>query len=146
MPKHWLYYIALCMPLVFRVLILNTGFVNWLWYNNYPNAYYFFSALAVNPSFLTFVGGWALPVFVFTIISFWVMEMAHGDDHIEHHFILLPVMYVPFSIVGDFLVTLQFNPMNLFAHPVIIIPFGYLYIGMWEVFIRVMSRLNLVME
>lgn len=147
MPKTWLYYIALCMPLIMRVMIMNTTFTDWLWYHGYESSYYFFSNLSVNPTFLKFIGGWPLPVFVITVISFWTLEQSYSDDEevLEYQFWLLPIMYVPFTVIGDFLITRELHAMNLFAHPVVIIPFGYMYVFMWSVFMRVMSRFRLVM-
>lgn len=135
------------MPLVMRVLVLNTTFTDWLWYHGYEQQYYFFSSLSVNPSFLLFIGGWPLPVFILTVIAFWAIETGHNDDDemFEHQFWLLPLMYVPFTVVGDILLTREFHLMNLFAHPVVIIPFGYVYVLMWSIFIRVMYRFRLVM-
>ncbi len=146
MRKTWLYYVALFMPLILRVLVLNTGFVDWLWYHQYTDSYYFFSNLSVNPSFLRFIGSWALPAFIVTVMSFWLMESnLEDEDTITHQFLLLPIMYIPYSIIAEFIETLKFNGMNLFAHPVMIIPFGYIYIGMWIVFIRVMERFKLIL-
>lgn len=147
MPKNWLYYIALILPLALRVLLLNTNFTDWLWYHGYKDSYYFFSELSVNPRFLQFIGGWPLPVFIITVISFWTIEAAQSEDDeaLAHQFLLLPLLYVPFTVIGDFLVTLQFHPVNLFTHPVVIIPFGYMYIFIWVVFIHAMYRFKLVM-
>jgi hypothetical protein len=145
MPKTWLYYIALCMPLLLRVLLLDTSFMSWLWYHDYKDSYYALSALSVNPSFVQFIGGWALPCFVITVMSFWLLESFHDDeDTLMHQFLLVPLMYIPFTIITDFIVTLNFNPMNLFAHPVVIVPFGYIYIGIWLVFIKTMHHFRLV--
>jgi hypothetical protein len=146
MPKIWLYFIALCFPLFVRVLVLDTSFTSWLWYHGYKDSYFFFSTLSINPMFLKFIGGWALPAFVVTVMSFWLMESFQEDDEIiAYQFLLAPLMYVPFTIICEFISTLAFTPMMLFSHPVVIIPFGYIYVAVWLVFIGVMERCHLVM-
>jgi len=143
MPKTWLYFIALILPLVVRVLILNTGFVDWLWYQHHEGAYRLLSELKTQPQFLAFIGGWPLPVFIVTIICWWNIE--EGDDAIPAQFLLLPLAYVPFTIIGDALVTGTFEESNLYIHPLVILPIGYIYVFTWTIFIWVLDKLRLVM-
>jgi len=143
-PKMWFYYIALIFPLVLRVVLLNTGFIDWLWYQQHVEAYNFLSALRVQPLFLEFIGGWPLPIFIVTVLFYWQME--EHDDGIPLQFLLLPIAYVPFTIVGDILVTAEFHVSNLWIHPLIIIPIGYIYIFSWAIAIWVLDKLRLVMS
>jgi hypothetical protein len=142
MPKTWLYYFALVLPLIFRVLMLNTDFINWVWYGGYQQTYNFLAALKVQPQFLTFIGGWPLPVFILTVICWWQMD---DDDGIPAQFLLLPLAYVPFTIVGDILLTAHFDETNLYIHPLVIIPIGYVYVFAWTIFIWLLEKLRLVM-
>ena len=144
MPKAWIYYIALIFPLVLRVLVLNTPFVDWLWYHGYHDSYYIFSALRVNPMFLEFIGGWPLPVFIGTVWLYWFMD--EEFDAVPKQFLLLPLVFVPFSIIGTALANLSFDPATLYTHPLAVIPAGYLYIMPWVVLVWALAKCRLVME
>lgn len=143
MPRTWIYYIALALPLVFRVLILNTGFVEWLWYHDHQDAYYALSNLSVNETFLEFIGGWALPVFIITVYSYWTIDQ--DVDAISSQFLMLPIVYVPFTIVANILTHWTFDGSLFYIHPLIVIPAGYVYVFPWVAFVWVFSKLRLVM-
>lgn len=144
MPKAWIYYIALILPLLFSVLVSSTFFTNWLWYAGYEDMYYFLTALSVNPMFLEFVGGWPFVVFVGTVICYWRMDEDH--DAIDKQFFLLPLVYVPFSIIGTALTNLSFDASTLYSHPLVIIPGGYMYLLPWILFVWVFTKLRLLVE
>jgi hypothetical protein len=143
MPKSWLYFLALASPLIFRVVVLNTGFVDWLWYQQDYAMYEMFNNLRFQPQFLQFVGGWSLPLFIITIFSYWLAE--HDEEGISDQFLMLPIAFVPFTIIGDILLTQQFNASNLYVHPLIVIPAGYIYVFAWVILIRVLDKMRLVM-
>ena len=144
MPKAWIYYIAVFIPFVVSVVIAHTGFVEWLWYNGHEDAYYFWSALRVNPMFVDFVGGWPLPVFICTVLIYWSMEA--DADTMSKQFLLLPIVYVPFSIVGNALSRFTIDTSTLYAYPLVLLPAGYLYILPWVCFIWIFTKLHLVTE
>jgi hypothetical protein len=144
MPKAWIYYIAVLFPLVIRVLVLDIGFAEWLWYRGHEDAYYFFSNLATNPLFLDFLGGWPLPVFVATVLCYWTMDEDH--EAIPTQFLLLPIVYVPFSIIGNALSKLTFDVTTLYSHPLVLIPAGYLYLVPWIMFVHVFCKLRLLVD
>jgi len=142
MPKVWLYYIALVLPLVVRVLTL-TFFTDWLWYHHYEKAFYFLSSLSVQPQFVQFIGGWAYPVFVGTVICRWVMD--EDGESLPLQFLMLPLVYAPFAIVGEVLTHAEFHASMLYTFPLVIIPFGYIYVFAWVIFIWVVEKLRLVL-
>lgn len=144
MPKAWLYVFALVLPVILRVLLVELGMHEWFWYNGYENAYNVLARLRVSPLFLALIGGWALPVYVITVISYWVMD--YDDETIGMQFALLPLGYVPFAIAADILKHMAFNPAVLITYPFVIIPFGYLYIAMWFVLIWILAKLRIVAE
>lgn len=144
MPKTWLYYIALILPLALRVLILDLGFAAVI-DNFHPiGLYALCTALKNEPLFMTFIGGWPYPVFVATVISWWVMD--EDSDHIPHQFLLLPLIYVPFTVLGDILLSGgEVRTTNFFVYPLLILPFGYVYIFAWVVIIWLLEKLRLVL-
>jgi hypothetical protein len=123
--------------------MFDTGFVEWLWYQHHEQAYYTLSELRVQPSVARFVGGWGLPLFVFTVGCYWQME--EDPDSIPHQFLLLPFVYVPFVIAADYLFKHEFYASSLFSYPLLILTFGYLYIFAWAIFIWVLEKLRLVL-
>lgn len=143
MPKTWLYFLALGLPLVLRFLMFNTSFVEFLWYQHHEDAYYFLSSLRVQPTFVSYIGGWALPLFVFTVGCYWQME--EEFDSLPQQFLLLPFVYIPFVIAADFLFNQHFETASLYSYPLIILPFGYLYVFVWVIFIWFMEKLRLVL-
>lgn len=144
MPKAWIYYIALLLPLVIRLVLVNTLFLNWLWYAGYEEAYYYLSTLSVNPMFQEFAGVWPLTIFVGTVYTYWFMDEDY--DAIPKQFLLLPLVYVPFSIIGTTLVNRAFEASMLFTHPIVIIFGGYLYVLPWVLFVWVFCKLHLLVD
>lgn len=142
MPKTWLYFIALTLPLIFRVLLLDIGVVEWFWYHGYENTYYFLRDLRANSYFQEYWGDWPLPIFVMTVIVYWMADF--DEEAISRQFLLLPIVYVPFSVIGTMLVSREFDVTLLYLHPLVLIPTGYLYILPWVVFVWVFDKLGLV--
>lgn len=141
MPRSWLYYIALLFPLVLYFLVTYTGFVEWLWYHGYQRMYYILAGLRVQPQFQAYLGGWPFPIFVGTAVCFWAM---HGEDGIPEQFIMLPLAYVPFHIIGRALVNFTLDVGDFYTHALVILPFGYVYVLLWVAFIKVMDKCRLV--
>jgi hypothetical protein len=142
MPKHWLYHIALFIPMISGILVYHTGFVEWLWYQGHEQGYYTLAGLRENPLFKEFMGGWALPIFIVIIGGWW-----HIDEHADHgdQFLLLPLLFVPVAIIVHCVSTMTFQPSVLYYYPLLIIPFGYLYILCWVVCVWVFEKLHIVM-
>jgi hypothetical protein len=82
-------------------------------------------------------------LFIITIFSYWLAE--HDEEGISDQFLMLPIAFVPFTIIGDILLTQQFNASNLYVHPLIVIPAGYIYVFAWVILIRVLDKMRLVM-
>ena len=143
MPKTWLYFIALGMLLVGRALLLNVGFVEWLWYSGHEQLYYTLGSLRVNKSFLNYWGGWPLPVFIITVFAYWYIE--YDEETISRQFLLLPLAYAPFSVFGTMLTRLEFDASLFSIHPLVVIPIGYLYILPWALAARMFEKFRLVM-
>ena len=141
MPRSWCYYIALVLPMFFRILVLNTPFVDELWYHEYFTLYDLFNHLRVQPQFLEFIGGWQLFLFISVMFMRWTLE---DEDIICKQFLLLPIVYLPFTLVANMARNFDVNPTILYAHPLIILPFGYIYIGIWVMFTWLLTKLRLV--
>ncbi|MFW0777152.1 MAG: hypothetical protein ACN2B6_05480 [Rickettsiales bacterium] len=142
MPRAWIYYIAVVLPLVFYVMLEFMPFTDWLWYGGYEREYWFFLGLKDNDTFQEFIGGWPFWVFIFTILVYWNADQ--DNESVCNQFYLLPVVFVPFSIIGSALMNLEFNPATLYTHPFIIILAGYCYVLPWLMFVWVMSKLRLL--
>ncbi|MGE0755329.1 MAG: hypothetical protein AB7L92_09265 [Alphaproteobacteria bacterium] len=143
MPSHWIYFIALVLILVLRISVVDTSWLaEWMWYRGQEQAYYSIIALQTNETFLEYIGGWPLPVFVITVFMYWL-----ADDNgkvIDKQFLLLPFVYLPFSIIGSMLAAREFMPEKLLIHPLVVLPSGYLYILPWVLFVWVFIKLKLV--
>ncbi len=146
MPSNWIYYIALILCLVFVVVFAHTDyFAQWLWYKGQEIAYYKFMEMRQTAEFKEFIGSLALPVFLLTAYMYWLSDDDEKD--IEKQFMLLPLAYIPFSIIGQVLLSGgEFHSSMLYTHPLVIIPAGYLYIFPWLIFVRVFCKLRLVIE
>lgn len=143
MPRNWIYLIALILILVLRILIVDTTWLaQWVWYRGQADAYYALLALRENPTVLEFVGGWPLPVFIVSAYIYWTNE--DNDNDMGAQFLMLPLAYLPFSIVGTMLQNQAIDLSKFFIYPLIIIPAGYLYVTPWVVFVWVFSKLKLV--
>jgi purine-cytosine permease-like protein len=142
MPKSWIYIFALVLPLLFRVLLMYTPMVEWFWYNGYPNLYNALALLKANQTFLTFLGGWAFPIFVVTMIGYWLME--NDDETITSQFLLTPIAYVPFSIAVTMIGNMRVDFPLFYIHPLVIIPVGYVYVMLWMFIIWILEKAKLV--
>ncbi|NBX03285.1 MAG: hypothetical protein EBR02_04350 [Alphaproteobacteria bacterium] len=141
MPKTWLYIFALVLPLIFSGLLLHTGMLSWLWYNGYPETYTMLSPLTINVPFLTYLGGWAFPIFVATMCGYWIYE--HEDDAVASQFLLVPIAYVPFSIAVTMISRMQADFSLFYIQPLVIIPIGYMYVACWVFIIWILEKLRL---
>lgn len=146
MPSNWIYYIALILLLAFVVVFCHTDyFAQWLWYNGQEAAYYKFMEMRQSANFKEFIGSWALPVYLITAYMYWLG--GDEDNDIEKQFLLLPLAYIPFSILGQVLLSGgEFSVSLLWTHPLVIIPAGYLYVFPWVIFVRVFCKLRLVID
>lgn len=142
MPRTWIYFIALVLPLAFSLVVLYSGLAEWLWYRGDAERYYLLAGLRENDFFREFLGGWALPVFTGSVFAFWLID--YDDEAIAAQFLLLPLVYAPFSIIGAWLANWHFDVTLLFIHPLVVIPVGYLYVFPWVLFVAVFARLRLV--
>ena len=50
---------------------------------------------------------------------------------------------MPFAIIGDTLMNAEFNPANLYLHPMTVLPFGYIYVGIWVALIWVFEKIGI---
>ena len=91
---------------------------------------------------LEFVGGWPLPVFVISAFIYWSNE--DNEHDIGTQFLLLPLAFLPFSIIGTMLQEQAFNLSKFMIYPLIIIPAGYMYVTPWVLFVYVFTKLKLV--
>jgi hypothetical protein len=128
--------------MIFSLLVVRTPFVDWLWYNGYPELYNKLALLKINAVFLTYMGSWALPIFVATAIGYWMMETE--DEIISSQYLLVPIAYVPFSLVVTMVANMQVDFTWFYIHPLVIIPAGYVYIFMWIIIIWVLEKIKLV--
>jgi hypothetical protein len=132
------------LPAFIGLLLMNTPVVDELWFAHYEWLYYVLSAVKSNHQFQAFVGAWKLPMFVVTAICWWQMEDEH--EAVPIHFLLLPLVYVPFAIVCDIL---PFGPppdFNVFGYPVVILPFGYIYVFSCTALVWLMTKLGLIIS
>jgi|GEM_PF-2566258 len=142
MPRSWMYFFALVFPILFRVLLLNLSLHEWFWYNDYKTVYQLLARLSVSELFLNLVAGWGYPVFVITIMSYWLMGAE--DETVSQQFLLLPLAYVPFAMVADILINMEVNVKIFYTYPFVIIPFGYIYVFFWIVVIWLLGKIRIV--
>ncbi len=144
MPRTWFYFIALLLPLVAAVLVFDTRiFLEWLWYHGYEDYFNTLNELSVQPELVDIFGGWPFPIFIGTVFCYWVKEF-HEPDAITLQFLLLPVAFVPFLIIGHALTVWHFDSSTLYSYPLVVIPMGYLYVLPWAVVVWALSKLGLV--
>ena len=143
MPKVWLYYIALLLPLALRLAVLGPFLTNWLWYSGHEQAFYAIQSIVNSAQFDQFIGNWAYPAFAGAVVCRWMTD--EDGDSIPLQFLLLPLFYVPFTIIGDTLAHAEFHLTSLYTFPLVIIPFGYIYIFTWMTFIWAAEKTGLVM-
>jgi len=141
MPKTWIYYLAVILPLVAHLLVLDTRFfLDWLWYNGHHDYYNVLNVLSVDPLLVDLFGGWPLPVFIGTVLCYWV---GGDEEDISGQFLMLPLAYIPF-LIGGAAIAKGFEVSMLYTYPLIAVPIFYLYIFPWVVFIKVFDKLRLV--
>ena len=142
MSKKWAYFLAVLFLLVIRFGVLDSNYDNWLLYWGYTNVASFILMLKQSNVFNDFMGSWALPVFVAVVIVFWAFN--HDDGLIPMQFLILPIAYIPFSIIGEILSTAQFHFNYLWVHPLVILPFGYLYVSFWTIFLWFLEKIRVL--
>jgi len=142
MNKKWFYIMALLSLPLLRVVVLNTGYDAWLLNANYTKAAAFITMLKTSELFQQFVGGWIFPCYVVGILSFWCME--EDDSRIGQQFVLLPLAYIPFTILGFTLVNAEFKVSYLYQHPLIVVTFGYLFVGFWSLILWLLMKIGIV--
>jgi hypothetical protein len=142
MRKKWAYFIAVIFLLVIRFGVLNTNYDQWLLSLNYQKTSYFVSMLRNSAAFQEFMGSWALIFYIGAVLIFWATE--EDDSGIPMQFLLLPIAYVPFSIIGAILMNAEFRFNYLWIHPLIILPFGYLYVSLWTILIWLFDKLRIL--
>lgn len=144
MPRTWVYFLALFLPMLASVLLLNTRFfLEWLWYHGYADYYHFLNGLSVQPQLVEYLKGWPFPVFVLTVFAYWMTEY-HEPEAIAHQFLLLPIVYIPFLIVGRALETWNFTQDMYMVYPVMVLLGGYAYVLPVVALVWVLDRLRLV--
>lgn len=146
MSKRWAYILGVLFLLVIRFGVLDTNYDEWLYNIGYDGAGDFIFALKESDTFNKFFGGFVVPIFVFTVLAYWAMNVDNDEEAISKQFLLLPLAFIPFSIIAKVLEHATFTPDMLFVHPLIILPFGYLYIGIWKVLIWIFVKCRLIEE
>jgi hypothetical protein len=142
MTHKWMYILALLFLPLIRFLVLDINMDAWLLANHHDGIANVLAALRVSPPFLKFIGSWALLVFVGAVLIFWMTEQ--DDSSLASQFMLLPIIYIPFSIIGMTLATAEFSLSYLYVHPLIILPFGYLYVSFWLILTWLLGKAHIV--
>lgn len=142
MRKKWAYFLAVLFLLVIRFGVLNSNSDQWLASMHYPQAGHFVSVLRNSGAFQEFMGSWALVFYIAAVLVFWSTE--EDDSGIPMQFLLLPIAYVPFSIIGAILMNAEFQFNYLWIHPLVILPFGYLYVSLWTILIWLFDKLRII--
>lgn len=141
MSKKWAYFMAVIFLLVVRYGVLNSNYDQLLLSWGYEKTASFIAGLRGSAAFSEFMSNWGLPCFVASVLIFWCT----GDDSsIPIQFLLLPICYIPFSIIGAILMTAEFRVSYLWVHPLVILPFGYLYVSFWTILIWLFEKLRLL--
>jgi hypothetical protein len=125
-----------------RFGVLNTDYDLWLGAWHYEKTAQFIGMLRENPKFNEFFGNWALPFFVGLVLVYWGTN--EDDTGIPLQFLTLPFAYLPFSILGAILMNAQFRPEFLWVHPLVILPFGYLYVAFWTILIWFFEKIRIL--
>lgn len=139
--NRWFYIIALLLLPCIRVLVLDLPTDQWVASMGYQQLATTLQLLKANGVFIAYMGNWALPVFVVIAMLFWL-----SDDSMEvpKHFLLVPIAYVPFSIVGTVLMTAEFRFDYLYVHPLVIIPVGYIYVTIWVLLAWILRKIKVL--
>ena len=138
--KTYFYYFAVLGLLIGRILTLNFNFAGWLHGMGWDKPAAMVVALRDNSSFVHFIGGWALPIFVFAVLIYWLTE--EHDEGIPRQFLLLPIAYIPFALIVDILTRGEFYLSMLMQHAMVILPYGYIYILTWAVCIWLREKIG----
>lgn len=142
MSKKWAYFIAVISLLAIRFGVLNTRVDETLLALHYERAAHVIASLRASPTFSEFMSNWGLPAFVAAVIIYWCTS--EDDQGIPMQFLLLPITYIPFSIIGNVLMTAEFRIPTLWIHPLVILPFGYLFVSFWTIFIWLLEKLRII--
>lgn len=144
MPRTWIYFVALLLPLIVSVLVFDTRFfLEWLWYQGYADYYNLLNELSVQPQLVEFVKGWPLAIFTGTIFFYWLTEYQETEA-IAHQFLMLPVIYIPFLIIGRALEYWQFTADMAYLYPLGSLLGGYAYVLPWAALVWLLDKLRLV--
>ena len=142
MSSRFIYIFAVLLLPLIRAFVIELHGDEWLLANHFDHAAAFVAMLRNSVPFIDYMGSWALLVFVAAVMLFWMTE--EDATNIARQFWLLPIAYVPFSIVGMILETAQFHFSYLYVHPLIILPFGYLYMSLWALLIWLLGKAHIV--
>lgn len=138
--KVWLFYVAIILPFIAGLVIRFTGVADWTWYQGHEQLYYTLAGLRDNPLFQELLASWTPGFFILTVYVHWFTQVEHED--IGGEFVLLPLAYAPFAVIGHFLQIRGFEASALYAYPIIVIICGYLYIFPWVVFAWILGKLS----
>ncbi len=139
--RNWICLIGLLTLPLMRVLVNNSHYDEWFSKFHYDHVAGFIVALRNNEQFQAFIGGWVFPVFVALVLVFWLLE--EDKSKISMQFLLLPLAYIPFSILGFTLVHADFEVSYLYVNTLIILTFGYIYILFWGGIMMLFQKLGL---
>lgn len=142
MSRKWAYCLAvLCLP-VLRFGVLDAYYDPLLQSWGYGQAAQVIATLRANPTYREFMGNWALPFFAACMLVYWIT--ADDDSAIPMQFLFLPIFYIPFSIIGAVLMHAEFRPEYLWVHPLVVLPFGFLYTAFWTCLVWGCAKLRLL--
>lgn len=141
MRKKQFFYLAVFTLLIIRVLVLDVNFAGWLSSIHFDSAARIVGNLKSNAHFLRVMGDWMLPVFVFTVLIYWLTE--EGDARVTRQFWLLPIVYALFVVLVEILLTGAFNLDVLSSLAMVILPWGYLYVIVWVAIIWILEKIGI---
>lgn len=142
MNRNWFYLVALLMLPGIRILVNELHYDTWLHQIHYDRVADCVAALRANEQFQAFLGGWVFPAFVALVLVYWMLE--EDKSAIPTQFLLLPLAYIPFSIIGFTLAHAEFQTSYLYVNTLIILTFGYLYVLLWMGMVALFEKLRLV--
>lgn len=143
MPRSWLYILALLLAAIAAASIFDTRvFLEWLWYNGYEDYFNILNEISVQSPWVNIFGGWPFPLFVFTVICFWIQEQTPSS--ITFQFLVLPIAFIPFLIVARAVGAWYIDNDTLYAYPMAIILAGYAYLLPWALLTWFLSAMGLV--
>jgi len=142
MNRNWLYLLAVLLLPLLSLLVNVVHYDDWLHAHHYDHTAALIVLLRDNDQFQDFIGGWVFPAFVALVVGYWAI--AEDKSCIPTQFILLPLAYIPFSILGFTLVHAEFQFSYLYTNPLIILAFGYGYALIWAAIVWLFDKLKLV--